>query len=206
MRRPRIQPRDVTAISRAIWARGWNHNVPTPEQHWPQSQQTPRIQWSDKEAAPQNTQETDTMPPEDVPRLLAELENVLATAEELRYRIKCELSSNPGQAQPQPQAQRQAQPAPRNTQPTKAASKLDTTTLTRTGGGLWAWAKEFGYTRQVTDLGKAAGFPPRTVDWTGDQIDQVVDALEQLLDGAESPQAAHATVRSQRPRRNGKPY
>jgi len=150
----------------------------------------------------------------EIQSLLTELEQVLAGAEELRYRIQCELRKT-SQAQAQPQKTTPAtaayRPSPPTAAPTATArAQLDTTTLKRNGPGFYAWTKEFGYTRQASDLGKAAGFPPRMLDWSKAQIDQVVEALEQLLGGEQPPSSTPAT-RSGRdhapsPRNNGIPY
>ena len=134
--------------------------------------------------------------PKSVRELLAELETTLAAAEELRYTIQCELK------QPE-QTHNQPKPATAAYQPAQVKTgTLDTASLVRTGRGLWAWAKEFGHTSHVTELGRAASFPARTVDWNEVQVKQVVDALEQLLCGAESAESALATARSEQPHRN----
>ena len=81
-----------------------------------------------------------------------------------------------------PRAPPRESPPPAS-KPTKA---LDTSTLTRTGRGLWAWAREFGHCDAIADLGRQAGFPARTVDWSPSQVDDAVGALEQLLAGTGS--------------------
>jgi len=159
---------------------------------WPSPPTSPTVPWptTDTHAT---TPEEGTM--KSVQQLLAELETTLAAAEELRYRIQCELRQS-GEKQPAKAATAAYQPAQQKT------GTLDTSTLVRTGRGLWAWASEWGHTSHVTELGRAASFPARTVDWNDDQVNQVVDALEQLLCGAESAESALATARSERPHRN----
>ncbi len=150
----------------------------------------PRAQWwrGDNPADP-TPAERPTMPSPEITRLLAELETVLATAEEIRYRIRVALG-RPEPAQPnQPAAVPSAPQAPPRESPppaSKPTKALDTSTLTRTGRGLWAWAREFGHCDAIADLGRQAGFPARTVDWSPTQVDDAVGALEQLLAGTGS--------------------
>jgi len=128
--------------------------------------------------------------------LLAELENVLAQAEEIRYRIAANLGSTPRPSQPRPGPDTSAQrpnvgatrPGPdTSAQRPNVGATLDTTSLCPTGPGLWAWAKELGQTNAIAELGQAAGFPRRIVDWSPDQVEQAVDALAQLLAGGGQP-------------------
>ena len=70
--------------------------------------------------------------------LLTELEQVLAGAEELRYRIQCELKKT-GQEAPQSQQRQQPQSTARRGETPAAPHNLDTSSLVRTGSGLWAW-------------------------------------------------------------------
>jgi hypothetical protein len=120
-------------------------------------------------------------PSPEIAQLLAELETVLATAEEVRHRIHCALSAPGQRAQPAAHQPRQAPPPA-----TTTTTALDTTNLIHTGRGLWAWAKETGHTDALVDLGKQAGFPARIVDWSPSQVDEAVGALEQLLAGTGS--------------------
>ena len=140
-------------------------------------------------------------------RLLAELETTIAAAEELRYRIKvalgihhAEASPAPDQApEPGPEApQRQArQPADPASQTGDSPAPWDTSNLTRTGRGLWAWLKARHPHRvaQVVEIGRAAGFPARMVEWTPAEVDQAVDALTELVAG-EAPDASGKPVQA----------
>lgn len=122
--------------------------------------------------------------------MLAELETVLAEAEELRYRILCAVRNN-------------ATPTAGNNQPVAALPKtapapapepkpeLDTSALVRSGRGLFAWAKDNHYADQLIELGKAAAFPPRMVDWSRDQVEEAIEALAFLIT---HPTPAHNTA------------
>jgi hypothetical protein len=112
--------------------------------------------------------------------MLAELETVLAEAEELRYRILCAVRNNAPPAPPQ----KQPVPAPSKPAPAHAPvppPPLDTTGLVKSGRGLWAWAKEHSHAAALIELGKAAGFPPRMVDWSPEEGDEAIEALAILI-------------------------
>lgn len=156
MKRPRIPTRDFDAVLRAAWARGWHYH---PE----------------KEPTPMSTAETTL-------GLLAELETVLAEAEEIRYRILCAVRNTTPSASPQNQQvaapqKPAAAPAPEPT-PTP---QLDTSGLVKSGRGLWAWAKQHEYADQLIALGKAAAFPARIIDWSRDQVEEAIEALAMLI-------------------------
>jgi hypothetical protein len=126
--------------------------------------------------------------------MLAELETVLAEAEELRYRILCAVRNNAPQASTQKQpVAAPPKPAPAPAPEPKPAPQLDTNGLVKTGRGLWAWAKENQFADQLIALGKAAAFPPRMVDWTRDQVEEAIEALAILIT---HPSPAHNTVPS----------
>ena len=119
MKRARIPTRDYEAVLRAAWARGWHYHPPEKEPRtMPAANPDPAILG-----------------------MLAELETVLAEAEELRYRIFCAVQNNAPPASPQKQpVATPTKPAP--TQATEPAPQLDTSALVRSGRGLWAWAKD----------------------------------------------------------------
>jgi hypothetical protein len=156
MKRPRIPTRDYEAVLRAAWARGWHYH---PEQ----------------EPTPMSTAETTL-------GLLAELETVLAEAEEIRYRILCAVRNTTPSASPQKQqVATPPKPAPAPAHEPEPAPQLDTTGLVRSGRGLWAWAKQHEYADQLIVLGKAAAFPARIIDWSRDQVEEAIEALAILI-------------------------
>ena len=156
MKRARIPTRDYEAVLRAAWARGWHYH---PEQE-PRTMPAPN-------------------PDPAILGMLAELETVLAEAEELRYRILCAVR-NTAQAstQNQPVA---ALPKPAPAPAPEPKPELDTSALVRSGRGLWAWAKENHHASQLIELGKAAAFPPRMVDWSREQVEEAIEALAILI-------------------------
>jgi len=131
-----------------------------------------------------------------ISELLNELEELLAQCEEVRYRLAHELSQDQDHAQPAPQT---AATTVRNNN-----GELATESLSRTGPGLWAWAKEFGHTTALTDLGRAAAFPRRMVDWDTQQVEQAVDALAQLVAGGSQPTHHAKPLRPARRWTNGR--
>jgi len=138
-------------------------------------------------------------PADDVISLLNDLEDTIATAEELRYRIVVALrSASPAPAQPQnsqahapgepgyiPRRERQqyASPAP----VAEGPPPIDTSTLRRTGPGLYAWAREFQLLKAITRIGEEAGFPSRIIAWSQDQVDKAIEALQQLAARRSAP-------------------
>jgi len=114
--------------------------------------------------------------------LLAELETVLAEAEEIRYRILCAVRNNapPAATQKQPVAAA-PKPAPAPAPEPEPAPQLDTTGLVKSGRGLWAWAKQHEYAGQLIALGKAAAFPARMIDWSREQVEEAIEALAILI-------------------------
>ena len=125
-------------------------------------------------------------------RLLAELETTIATAEELRYRIKVAIGLHHAEAAPAPGPEA----PPRQARQT-GDSPANTSNLTRTGRGLWAWlkARHPHHVDQVVEIGRAAGFPARMVDWTPAEVDQAVAALAELVAG-EAPDASGKPVQA----------
>jgi len=158
MKRARIPTRDYEAVLRAAWARGWHYHPP---------EQEPR------------TMTTQTPDPE-ILGLFAELENVLAEAEEIRYRILCVVRKNAPPASPQKQPVA-APPKPAPAPAPVPMPQLDTSALVRSGRGLWAWAKDNHHAEVLIQLGKAAGFPARMVDWSRDQVEEAIEALAILI-------------------------
>jgi hypothetical protein len=131
--------------------------------------------------------------------MLAELETVLAEAEELRYRILCVVRGNAPQASPPKQPV--ATPQPPATAP---GPDLPTADLVYTGRGLWAWAKEHGFVDELVELGKHADFPIRMVDWNPGQVDDAIEALAVLITQpapARSTTPSPATSSAHRPAR-----
>ena len=125
--------------------------------------------------------------------LLAELETVLAEAEELRYRILCAVRNNaapPASPQKQPVAA-PPKPSPAPAPEPEPAPQLDTTGLVKSGRGLWAWAKQHDYADQLIALGKAAAFPARIIDWSREQVEEAIEALAILIT---HPSPAHNTA------------
>ena len=114
--------------------------------------------------------------------LLAELETVLAEAEELRYRILCAVRNNARPASPQKQpVATQPKPTPAPALEPKPVPQLDTSALVRSGRGLYAWAKDNHHADQLIALGKAAAFPAHIIDWSREQVEEAIEALAILI-------------------------
>jgi len=131
-----------------------------------------------------------------VPALLTELEDCLATAEELRYRLKVALRSiavapaqaahgRPAPGSPGDKPSRRARdqsspPAP----VAEGPPPIDTSTLKRSGPGLYAWAREYHVLKAITQIGEESGYPSRIIAWSRDQVEAAIDRLQDLAPSA----------------------